>query len=139
MEVSTRFGKQEIDPDTLITFPNGMAGFTDLTRYKLFHEAGKPSVFWLQSLDDPAIQFSVTSPASFNVDYQITLSDDELQKLEAGENDEIQVLVTVARGEDGSDELHANFMGPILINTRSRIGMQKTLNQVESRVIITAA
>lgn len=138
MEVTTQFGKQDIDPDTVITLPNGMAGFERLTHFKLFHEADKPSVFWLQSIDDPAVQFSVTSPATFNVDYQITLSDDELELLEAQGDDEIHVLVTVARDEGDSTELHANFMGPILINTRSRVGLQKTLNQMESRVVITA-
>lgn len=138
MEVTTRFGKQDIDPDTLITLPSGMAGFNGLTRFKLFHEEDKPSIFWLQSIDDPGIQFSVTNPATFNVDYQITLSDEELALLQAQGDDEINILVTVARDEKDPAQLHANFMGPILINPRSRIGLQKTLNQVESRVIITA-
>ncbi len=138
MEVSTQFGTQNINPDTVITFPEGMAGFEDLTRFKLFHEADKPSVFWLQSIDDPSLQFSVTDPETFNVDYQITLSDNDLALLDVQGEDQIHVLVTVARDENADNQLHANFMGPILINSRSRTGMQKTLNQIESRVIISA-
>ena len=43
-----------IDPESVFTFPDGIAGFEDCKRFKLFHEEGKATVFWLQSLDDIA-------------------------------------------------------------------------------------
>ena len=44
-----------IDPETLFSFPEGIAGFEDCKRFKVFHEEGKTTVFWLQSVDDVAV------------------------------------------------------------------------------------
>ena len=49
-----------VDPQTLFAFPEGIAGFEDCKRFKLFHEEGlasTPTVFWLQSVDDPEVMF----------------------------------------------------------------------------------
>lgn len=138
MEIVTQFGKQEVDPETLITFDAGLPGFENLTRFKLFHEEGKPTVFWLQAIDDPDVQFAIADPSTFNVTYEISLSDDELATLKLASSEDLAVLVTLAKNDDQAAGLHANFMGPILINTRERLGMQKLLDQVESSVFIRA-
>lgn len=138
MDIDTRTGQNEIDADSIITLPNGMPGFENLTQYKLFHEEGKPTVFWLQSSEDPDIQFSVVDPGLLNVAYELTLSDDDLHLLKLEAPEDLSVLVTLARDTDQADNIHANFMTPILINTRERLGMQKAINRVESRVLIRA-
>ncbi len=57
------FGEQAIDPDTLIHFPEGIVGFEDCTRFKLFHEeGGEGLVHWLQSADRPELSLSVADP-----------------------------------------------------------------------------
>lgn len=138
MEIVTQFGTQDVDPDSLITFAAGLPGFENLTRFKLFHEEGKSSVYWLQSVDDPEVQFAIADPATFNVSYEITLSDDELATLQLAAPEDLLVLVTLAKQPEQTAGIHANFMGPILINVRERQGMQKLLNQVESSVLIRA-
>jgi len=138
MEIVTQFGTQDVDPDTLITFTAGMPGFENLTRFKLFHEEGKSTVFWLQAVDDPDVQFAIADPAMFNVTYEITLSDDEVATLQLASAEDLTVLVTLAKPLEQAAGIHANFMGPILINMRERLGMQKLLNQVESSVLIRA-
>lgn len=138
MEINTQFGKQEINPDTIITLPQGMAGFADLTQYKLFHEEGKPTVFWLQSTAEPDIRFPVTDPALMNVSYEIELSDDESALLQLDSPDDLALLVTLAKDDRKGGELHANLLGPIMINLEKRIGLQKALNNVESNVTIRA-
>ncbi|MFA5531959.1 MAG: flagellar assembly protein FliW, partial [Thiohalomonadaceae bacterium] len=63
MQITTRFfGRQEISEEQIITFPRGLAGFEQCKRFKLFHEEGKPSVFWLQSVDAADVTFSVAGP-----------------------------------------------------------------------------
>lgn len=141
MEINTRFGPQSIDPESVLTFPNGLAGFEQLTRYKLFHEEGKPTVYWLQSVDDPGIQFPLATPDLFNVNYEILLSDEELETLELSDDRDVAVLVTLARQEksSGAAGLRANFQGPVLLNTCRCLGMQKTLHEVEGELTIRAA
>ena len=138
MEINTRFGTQEVDPASIIRFPNGLAGFEDLHDFKLFHEDDKPTVFYLQSLDDPEIQFPVVNPDAYQVSYECVLTDDEAAILQLEDPADIAVLVTLAQGGTKDGGIHANFMGPILLNIGKRIGLQKHLNQVNGSVVIRA-
>ena len=136
--VRTRFGTQQIDPSSVIHFPDGLAGFENLHAFKLFHEEGKPTVFYLQSLDDPDVRFPVVNPDSFQVSYECVLSDQELATLQPDDMADIAMLVTLAQVGNQDGGVHANFMGPIMLNMRKRIGLQKHLNQVSGRVVIRA-
>lgn len=138
MEISTRFGKQEIDPASVIQFPNGLAGFEHLHEYKLFHEDGKPTVFYLQSLQDPEVQFPVVNPDAYQVNYECVLNDEESSTLQLDDPADVAVLITLAQGGEKDAGIHANFMGPIILNTAKRIGLQKQLNQVSGSVVIRA-
>ncbi len=145
MKVNTSFGEQDVAPEEILTFPQGLPGFDELTRFKLFHEEGKLSLFWLQSLEDPSVQFPTTDPALLKVQYQITLSDEEIALLELEDPEDIALLVLLYRGApekeappSESDRLNANFLGPIILNTKTRIGVQKVLNQIEDFVTIRA-
>ena len=54
-----------------------LSGFENRTRFSLFHEEGKLTVFWLQSLDDPALSFRSCRPGRSTSRYEIELSDAE--------------------------------------------------------------
>ncbi len=138
MHINTRFGAQDVDPSSIISFPRGLAGFEDLREFKLFHEEGKPTVFYLQSVDDPDVQFPVVNPDAYQVSYECVLSDDEAATLQLDDAADVAVLVTLAQAGDQDRGIHANFMGPILLNTGKRIGLQKHLNQVSGSVVIRA-
>jgi flagellar assembly factor FliW len=138
MEINTRFGTQHIDPASVIHFPHGLAGFEQLHEFKLFHEEGKPTVFFLQALEDPDVQFSVVNPDTYQVNYECVLSDEEAATLQLEDPSDIAMLVTLASGGEYDRGIHANFMGPIMLNTSKRIGLQKHLNQVSGSVVIRA-
>ncbi|HOG04407.1 MAG TPA: flagellar assembly protein FliW, partial [Accumulibacter sp.] len=58
------FGLRDVpvDPDTVFTFAEGVAGFTHCTQFTIFHEEGSnPRVFWLQSLDDAEVMFPIVA------------------------------------------------------------------------------
>ena len=133
-----RFGSEEveIDPDTIIEFPTGIPGFEDCHRFKLFHREGKqPSVFWLQSLDDQNVVFSLADPDSLKISYELTLDDDEQRTLRISPEDELQIAVIVSRHsqEDGAafGGIRANMRAPIAINVTKRVALQKTLVDAE--------
>ena len=139
MEINTRYGKQLVAKSSLLTFPEGLPGFEDLREYKLFHEEGKSTVYYLQSTEDPDIRLPVITPESCNIDYSIDLSDDDIRQLDAKSEDELVVVVTLSDNQDDpAAGITANFMAPIVINTSARIGIQKTLNQVSGGVVIQA-
>lgn len=128
---STRFGTQEINPDDVLTFPLGILGFENCTRYKLFHEdKEQPVVHWLQSIDDPDVAFSVVDPARFGLNYEIALTDEEVAMLKAENESDIAVMLIAYKPQADvvfGANVSANINGPIIINTRDRLGLQKTL------------
>ncbi len=140
-----RFGEDhlEIDPDSVITFPHGLPGFDNCTRYKLLHEEGdgKPSIFWLQSLDDPGVVLSLTDPGSLGVSYEITLSDDERDLLQADLEDELVLAMVVAKeSATGTiapvSAMRLNTHAPIILNPGKRLGLQKQLHDFKTEVSI---
>lgn len=136
---STRFGTHEIDPESILTFPQGIPGFENCTRFKLFHEdKAQPVVHWLQSIDDPNVSFSVVDPAKFGLNYEITLTDEEVKQLSVENTGDIAVMLIAYKPQAGTAgaNVSANINGPILLNTRARLGMQKVLVGLEADVIL---
>ena len=86
-----------IDPETLFSFPEGIAGFEDCRRFKVFHEEGKTTVFWLQSVDDVAVAFPIVAPESLDIEYQIELSDADCALIDLQDAKDIAVAVIVYR------------------------------------------
>lgn len=148
MKISTSyFGSQEIDPNTVIMFPNGIPGFENFTKYKLFHEEGKPTVFWLQSVEDPEVVFSVAPPELFNITYEVNLSDEEAAAIELEDPVDVTVMVILARHEGEPSEsdkaqvasnVRANLYGPLVINAKHMLGMQKVVTRLEQFTVLRA-
>ncbi|MBF0284637.1 MAG: flagellar assembly protein FliW [Magnetococcales bacterium] len=158
MKVQTRdAGELEIDPETVLQFPKGIPGFENCTRFKLFRSEGtqeaetSPLHFWLQSLDDPAVVFSVAEPSSIGISYQVVLTDEEEKLLEidptnVGE-DEVGVLVMLSKTKFPEEveaplfnisynAIRPNFSGPLFLNLKKRLGVQKLLAQPQFSLLI---
>ena len=110
---SSRFGRVEIDPATVIEFPEGLIGLGGSRYTLLAREAGTPFL-WLQSLDDPGLALPVTNPHLFFVDYEVKLTDDDVERLDLDENTAVDVYVTV-KAAAALEDFTANQRAPILI------------------------
>lgn len=133
-----RLGAQEvdIDPQSIVTFPQGIPPFETCLRYKLFHEEGRASVFWLQSLDEPDLLFSVTDPDMLSLSYDVTLSEAEQALLQVAPGDELLLAVILYKDEDSAKALKVNTRAPIILNISKRLGLQKLLREFETSVSI---
>jgi len=134
---TTRFGEVEFD-DTVITFPAGIPGFDEFTKYKLFHniEAGDaPFLFWLQSLEDPDLAFHVIDPFAFGFNYEFVLTDEEAKKIGADKIEDLAILLMVSKVRVGEetpeDKIKAHVTNPLVINLNSRMGFQKQLRNID--------
>ncbi len=135
-----KFGLKDVpvNPDAVFNFPEGLVGFEELHRYTVFHEEGKPTVFWLQSLDDPQLAFSIVPPEMVDVQYEIELSDEDCKLIDLQDPAEAQVVVILYRdGADGG-KIAANTRSPLVLNTRSRLGMQKILREFHPTLLYRA-
>ena len=132
-----RFGSEEvvIDPNTLIAFPNGLPGFEDCKRFKLFHSGDSPIVFWLQSVDDLSVVFSLADPDLLKVSYELTLTDEEQSALRVEAGDELYIAVILSQQTENNvtaqSAILANLKSPIVINVSKQIALQKSLHNAE--------
>jgi flagellar assembly factor FliW len=127
-----------IDPETLFTFPEGIAGFENCKRFKLFHEEDKTTVFWLQSVDDTDVMFPIVAPEVLDLEYQIELSDADCELIGLTSAEEVAVVLIVYRDEAESGKIAANTRSPVILNLKNRRGMQKVLQEVHPTLLYRA-
>lgn len=126
MKVTTKvFGEITIDDDRIITFPQGIVGFPDLTQFALLHdsEKGTDTIHWLQSLQEPAFAMPVMNPLLVSPDYNPEVDDELLKQLGNLTPDEMLVLVTVTVPKDLT-KMSVNLKGPIVINAAEKKAIQ---------------
>ncbi len=142
MEIKSKMlGQQQVDPETIIQFPEGIPGFEDQKRFKLFHKEGSSVLYWLQSIDNEDLTFSVTLPTQFSINYSFVLTDREQQILALDNMDELIILILLHTDEDkkenGKPVIKGSIKSPLLINGSKRIGLQKVLVKVEQSIILS--
>ncbi len=135
-----RFGLKEVpvDPETLFTFAEGLAGFENCKRFKIFHEEGLSSVFWLQSMDNSDVMFPIVAPEVLELEYQIELSDADCALLGLESSDDAAVVIIVYRDDAASGKIAANTRSPLILNLKTRQGMQKILQEMHSTLLYRA-
>lgn len=114
-----------------LTFPLGLPGFAELRRFGLSRWGAEDSPYArLVSLDDPRVAFLVAPPEEFFDDYDVVLPDDAADLLGLAGPDvepaDALVLVLITVGER-AEEATANLLGPLVLNTRQRVGLQVVL------------
>jgi flagellar assembly factor FliW len=110
---STRFGRIEVAPESVIEFPYGLIGF-DSRRFVLIAREEDATFLWLHSLDDPALALPVTDPQRFFAGFELALDDEEREWLGLAQANETAVYVTV-RASDQLEDFTANLHAPIVI------------------------
>lgn len=127
MKAATRlFGEIKIDESKIITFEDGIIGFPDMKKFTLIFDEekeGRPSISWLQSMDEPEIAFPVMDPLFVCETYNPSVEDELLKNLGTIKEDNLYVLVTVTVPQN-IKELAVNLKAPIVINTDTRKASQ---------------
>jgi len=124
---TTRLGEIEIDESRKVFFPQGLLGFPEHKDFVIIdHKPGSPFC-WLQSITDPELAFVMTNPFLLKDNYLQDLSNEEksIFKSDNGTETIIFVIVSIPPGKAG--EATVNFMGPIVIDPKSRDARQVIL------------
>jgi flagellar assembly factor FliW len=125
MEIATtRFGLLSVDDARVITFPKGLLGFPDHTRYALIQTGEENYFFWLQCVDDPNLAFVVTDPSIFFKDYEVPIKGETQAELTLDDVAHAQVFVICNKVDEW---LTGNLLGPIVVNAQNRLAQQVVL------------
>lgn len=144
---SPRFGSLEVESNKVVEFPLGLPGFEECKRFTFIElEQSTQILALLQSLDDPELVFSVTTPDLLGLHYEFELSAEEQELIQATRAEDIEVLLILRRGDEesphrraGDVPVHANLMAPLVINVASMRGVQKVIARLGCEVTLKPA
>lgn len=123
---TTRFGRLSVEDERIITFPNGLLGFPDHTRFALIQTGEENYFFWLQAVEEPNLAFVVTDPGIFFKDYHVPVRDESRQELQLTDDGHAQCFVICNKV---GEWLTGNLLGPILVNAQNRLAQQVVLTE----------
>lgn len=126
---STRFGILNVSTEMLLTFPSGLLGFSEWTRYVMLDHDTNAPFKWLHCAEEASLAFVVIDPALFNADYHITISPEARCEVEGTEADELGLAVILTIPSDDPSAVTANLRGPLLMNPRTRLCKQLVLSE----------
>ena len=127
MEIqTTRFGTVNVKADQMVTFPRGLVGFSKAVQFAMLPAPDNAGFYWLQAVDDADLAFLVTDPIPFFKDYDVPIREETQQDLQLADTKDGRLLVICNRV---GEWLTGNLLGPLVINTATRIGVQVVLTE----------
>lgn len=122
------FGRLEIDENEVFDFPAGILGFPERKKFfflKIINDNLPFQVEVMHSFDADNLAFLVTDPSYIFPTYTILASPKDLEEIKVKDISDVALRV-ILRVEKGG-KMTANFIAPIVINTRDRIGKHLVL------------
>lgn len=126
MRIGTKFfGEIDADEKDIINFSEGIPGFEELKSFIVLSIDEKSDLKCLQSTDNKDVCLILIAPWNYFCDYEIELSDEELNKLGIKKQEDVVVynVITIRK-----DKITANLTAPIVINTLNMKGKQIILS-----------
>ena len=129
-----------IDSEKVVTFLQGIPGFEKYTTYLVYHkEENDLNAYWLESCDEPEITFTIVDPGQYGLSYDLELTDEERDLLQADGAEELGIFMMLSKKQGNgtiSPVLNANIAGPVIINPRTRLGLQKLIRRAKLNTMI---
>jgi len=122
------FGEIKYEQERVLTFPEGIPGFPDSRHYLLMSESENEDMFfWLQSLDDGDVAFTLMDVYKILPDYDPNVEEEQLYEL--GEITDTPLLVyNIVVIPDYVRHMRVNLRAPVVINPSTGIGKQVICN-----------
>lgn len=112
---------------TLLSFPQGLAGFPNLKSFHLFEPKGGYPLKFLQAVEEPEVSFVCMDVAAIKIDYEVPLEEGDATLLGLESQEDALVLALVVVPEDPRG-MTANLAGPLVVNARTQVGVQVLLD-----------
>lgn len=126
---TARFGEIDVEEDKIVHFEQGIPAFEDEHEFLVIPYDAESPYYFMQSLTTPDLAFLLTVPFVFFPDYEFELGDDVLKHLGIKQQEEILIyaLLTIPGGK--VENMTANLMAPVVINTTNMQARQVVLDR----------
>ncbi len=125
---TTRFGSIKVAEEDILTFPEGMLGFSKVEKYVLVERVDDSLFLWLQAVKKPSIAFPLLEPQIFQKNYKVELGDEDQSILKLKDLKVAKVFAIVTIPSDPT-KMTANLKAPIVINLKNRLARQVILHE----------
>jgi flagellar assembly factor FliW len=117
------FGEIEVDKKQIIDFPDGILGFDFIKKFVILDSDENSPFKWMQAYSEPDLAFIIIQPVYFKPDYELNISQSDIEAVEA-ENPSLLLVFTIVTIPANPSDMTANLQGPIIINTKKKLGRQ---------------
>ena len=126
---TVRFGEIDVEEDKIVHFEQGIPAFEDEHEFLVIPYDAESPYYFMQSLTTPDLAFLLTVPFVFFPDYEFELDDEVLKHLGIKQQEEILIyaLITIPGGK--VEDMTANLMAPVVINTTNMQARQVVLDR----------
>jgi flagellar assembly factor FliW len=123
---SALFGPLSVPAERVFTFDRGILGFPSYQEWVVI-DGSRTGTAWLQSVDHEAITFLLVDPFAAFETFSIDLAPADLARIGATHASDVLVFALVTLPRDRFNDATANLQGPLVLNIRTRRGMQFVL------------
>ncbi len=130
MKINTDYiGEVEYSKEDIIYFPDGIFGFEEHKEFIIVGEIYKEFPFvWLQSLKDENVVFVLTDPFLFVEEYDFSLNEEYVEKLQIAGPEELQIYSICVVPKE-TENTTINLKSPIVANVNKKIAFQVILEE----------
>lgn len=125
---STRFGSLEVPDSSILTFPSGILGFPDWSRYVILDHDTDAPFKWLHCVEEASLAFVILDPSVFYANYQVEISAEVLTEVKGTAADALTLAVILTIPSEDAAGVTANLRGPLLMNPETRLCKQMVLS-----------
>lgn len=127
---TTRFGTVNVDDCDIISFPEGMLGFSKIHEYVLIERVDDALFVWLQALKKSSVAFPLLEPQIFERNFRVEIEEPDRKLLKLQDLKYAKVFAIITIPSDPS-RMTANLKAPILINLKERLAKQIILHNAD--------
>ncbi|HAG53286.1 MAG TPA: hypothetical protein DCL21_05825 [Alphaproteobacteria bacterium] len=127
----TPYGEIELQEDKLLSFSDGIVGFSNCTVFGLAsHPAVKNSpILILQCVNDATVNFAVVDSKSLSFEYSAEDMAEAIKSSGVSSKDAIVMFILrTNESDEGAKSITANVKAPIVLDATNKVAKQVILN-----------
>jgi flagellar assembly factor FliW len=126
---TSRFGTIDVDESSVVDMAGGLIGFPEEEKYVLIRHNPESPFYWLQAVHDPDLAFVIVDPRMFKPDFDVPVGKKLLSEMKVDRKEELGLFVIVTIPRDNPENMTANLLGPLIINSEARLARQLVLDE----------